>query len=120
MKRKVSICIIFCAVVLSAAGMAFLPGRKQPEETQMTELASEVQETEPAVAANTDNTAVYLYVIKDCDGRVVVYRTETMEVYMETGIRSDQLPEEIRNRLGSGIGFADEESLFDFLESYSS
>lgn len=86
----------------------------------MTEFVSDMQDTEPTVAANTDNTAVYPYIIKDSDGRVVVYRTETMEVYMETGIRTDQLPEEIKNRLDGGIGFADEESLFDFLESYSS
>ena len=39
---------------------------------------------------------------------------------METVIRTDALPEELRDRLAAGIGFFEEPELFDFLESYSS
>lgn len=41
-------------------------------------------------------------------------------VYMETGIRSENLSQKLQKQAENGIGFADEESLFDFLESYSS
>lgn len=85
----------------------------------MTEFA-EVYDTEPVVDAAADNTAVFLYLAKDCDGRVVVYRAQTMELYMETGIRTTSLPQELAGQLADGIGFVDEAGLFDFLESYSS
>lgn len=110
--------IIFTAAVLTAA---LLNGNKntKPEETQMAEIAKE-QTEEPAVAANTDNTAFYLYVIRDNDGRLVVYDAQSMEVYLETGIKTEELSPELKERLTAGIGFEDPESLFDFLESYSS
>ena len=36
------------------------------------------------------------------------------------GIRSENLSQKLQKQAENGIGFADEESLFDFLESYSS
>lgn len=35
-------------------------------------------------------------------------------VYMETGIRSENLSQKLQKQAENGIGFADEESLFDF------
>lgn len=91
----------------------------EPEETQETEFAK-YDDTEPVVDAAAGSAAVYLYLAKDCDGRIVVYRAQTMDVYMETGIRTQGLPPELTDRLTDGIGFVDEAGLFDFLESYSS
>lgn len=86
----------------------------------MAKALPEASDMEPVVVVNTDNPTVFLYVIKDSGGRAIVYHAQSMELYMETGIRTAELPEEVRDRLISGIGFSDEESLFDFLESYSS
>ena len=120
MKRIVSICIIICTL---AASSAVLYREKkplpQPEETQTAEFTI-MPDPEPLVKAAAENTAVFRYLIKDCDGKVVVYTADTMEIYMETGIRTDALPEELRDRLAAGIGFFEEPELFDFLESYSS
>ena len=36
---------------------------------------------------------------------------------METGIRSENLSQKLQKQAENGIGFADEESLFDFLKA---
>mgnify|MGYP006963152846 CR=1 FL=1 len=60
------------------------------------------------------------YIIRTQDSRLVVFLPDGKTVYMETGIRSENLSQKLQKQAENGIGFADEESLFDFLESYSS
>lgn len=125
MRRRVSICIISISIIICAAVLltAVLVSGKREELSEAPGTEEPVQavpDTEPVVVVNTDSPAVFLYIAKDSSGRVTVYRAETMEVYMETGIRTSDLPEQVRERLSTGIGFSDEAGLFDFLESYSS
>ena len=60
------------------------------------------------------------YIIRSQDSRLVVFLPDGKTVYMETGIRSENLSQKLQKQAENGIEFADEESLFDFLESYSS
>ena len=60
------------------------------------------------------------YIIRTQDSRLVVFLPDGKTVYMETRIRSENLSEKMQKQAENGIGFAYEESLFDFLESYSS
>lgn len=121
MKRKISICAAaLTAVLLSAALWSYNRRDLPEEETQLLQAQSETEPVEELAAVNTDNAIRYLYVLRDCDGRVVVYLQESGELFMETGIRTADLPEDVQNRLSEGFGFQNEESLFDFLESYSS
>ena len=41
-------------------------------------------------------------------------------LFMETVILYDELPEEIKQNIETGLPIMDEEQLYDFLESYSS
>lgn len=123
MKRRISICAaVFAVILLGAALYGYWNRAALPEDTQIAQAQPETEPAGDAVAVSTDNTAVFLYVLKDCDGRVAVYLDESGDLFMETGIRTADLPEQVRSRLtaSEGIGFTSEESLFDFLESYSS
>ena len=94
MNQKTGICILLCLVLLLVFGIWY---QKRGVE-------------------NTKNT----YIIRTQDSRLVVFLPDGKTVYMETGIRSENLSQKLQKQAENGIGFADEESLFDFLESYSS
>lgn len=63
------------------------------------------------------STSFYLAVR---DNEVVVYLEDRETIYINTGIELDSLPEEIQEEIIQMIWIEDEESLYDFLEAYSS
>ena len=54
------------------------------------------------------------YIIRTQDSRLVVFLPDGKTVYMETGIRSENLSQKLQKQAENGIGFADEESLLTF------
>lgn len=60
------------------------------------------------------------YALVVADGCLQVYVLETGQLYMETTIAYDLLPEDVREQIDTGKHFDTEEALLEFLESYSS
>ena len=114
MKRRISICIIVFTVSISAAIFWANTDSDTPQESQIGQSVPDTRDTEQTTAVNTGHTIPYPYLLKDLDGNVV------SQNFMETGIRSADLPMDLQQRLKNGIGFESQEELFDFLESYSS
>ncbi len=54
------------------------------------------------------------------DNNLVVYCDDGKTVYMYTNISADTLPEEVQTKVSVGMFVEDEESLYNFLETYSS
>jgi flagellar basal body-associated protein FliL len=119
MNRKTGICIfiIVAAVLLLWAGV--LLRRDSLQNGEMPETESQTQE-EPVVVASASETQTYAYLVREQDETLVVYLSDGETVYMETGIRSARLSDELRRQLAGGIGFWDEKSLFEFLENNAS
>lgn len=67
------------------------------------------------VVLPTDSFYLALY-----DNRVVVLLEDRETVYIETGIRLDELPEEEQEQIINMMYIEDEAALYDFLEAHSS
>jgi len=52
--------------------------------------------------------------------KVVVYLEDRSTIYINTGIALDSLPEKIQMQIMDMLSIPDEETLYDFLETYSS
>lgn len=63
------------------------------------------------------STSFYLAVR---DNEVVVYLEDMETVYINTGIKLETLPETVQMQIIQMLWIADEEELYDFLETYSS
>lgn len=63
------------------------------------------------------STSFYLAVM---DNEVVVYLEDMKTVYINTGIELSSLPEDLQMEVMQMMWIEDEESLYDFLETYSS
>lgn len=119
MNRKISICIlafilVFLCIVLIVVAKN---GKERPISQPQTEQTSEV---EPAVIANTDHIDQFCYIARIVDDRLVIFLSDGQTLYFETDIRAERLSEHVREQAMHGIGFPTEESMYDFLESYSS
>jgi len=62
----------------------------------------------------------YLYFLTVRDGEVKVYRLEDDRIYLNTGIREDELREETHKLLSDGLYIKDKAALFDFLQTVTS
>lgn len=118
MNQKTGICIILCltAVLLFGIWQQKRSSSNNPTETQ---LASETETTIPT-GSYTKESNSFSYIIRTQQKRLVVFEGDGKTVYMETGILAEHLNESLQKQAEHGIGFRDQESLFDFLESYSS
>ena len=118
MKRQMSISIFLAVLVILLAWLYIkFSNEIQPKNETITTENNVLKE--PSVTIN-QTYITYPYYIKDVDGRLVVFLTKTKEIYMETGIENILLPNDVKEKLETGIFFENEEKLYDFLESYSS
>ena len=74
----------------------------------------------PAEYTQTPQPKQTTYALAVADGCLQVYVLETGQLYMETTIAYDLLPEDVRAQIDTGKHFDTEETLLEFLESYSS
>lgn len=117
MNRKLSICIIIFLVALLLFGIWY--GRQLNTKRESTEVPEPVTE-ETTIVANAETLTEYLYIVRDEDGKLVAYLEDGKTVYMETGIRTENLNTELQEKSRRGIGFMTLEDLYSFLENYSS
>ena len=117
MKRRTGICILICVLLILLSGglYAWFSSRNKPLEVQPTE-----QEAQEIALESAMSQEFYAYIVFARDGSFSVYHGDNETFYMETGIITSTLPQEIQKQVKEGIRFQTLEELFDFLESYSS
>ena len=118
MNQKTGICILLCLVLLLVFGIWYQKRGVENTKNTQEQYASETEHT--VLTGTPYKETENAYIIRTQDSRLVVFLPDGKTVYMETGIRSENLSQKLQRQAENGIGFADEESLFDFLESYSS
>lgn len=122
MKKTTGICLfIGCILLLPETLLLSSCAQKDKAVEPPTTLAVDSEETE--MEEFTEIMALkepYMYIVKEQDGFLVVYQSDGTTVEFETNIRTADLEQEVLDRLMEGIGFSDENSLYSFLESYSS
>jgi hypothetical protein len=146
MKRKLGICF-FVACLFAVVGINSMSLRKakdtQPgtEDGKYTSVSMEDDEYAKAgtqTGADGDTEADWetdlevnsivnqnansddKYIIFSEDGILVVYYADRTTVFFNSGVRADALPSDLQDCLPTGISFANEAELYEFLENYSS
>lgn len=121
MNRKLSFCILILLGILLLAGIwVGFSRRENSNETNELPVPQTQADTEITIAASTHTPQEYAYIIRTEDAMLVVYQGDGENVFMQTGIRADRLSKDLQNKAKRGIGFANLEQLYDFLESYAS
>ena len=118
MNRKTGICILVCLVLLLLFGIWYQRRANQNTTHAETETVSQTEETIPTGSPTPAET--YTYIVRMQDHALVVFLNDGQTVYMQTGIRAENLSPDMQKQAENGIGFSSQERLFDFLESYSS
>lgn len=118
MKRQVSVSI-FLAIIVIALTWLYIKFNNEtsPKENVFT-TENDISKEESVTISQEYITCPFY--IKEEDGRLIVYESKTQQIYMETSIEMHLLPEELIEKLDTGIFFQTEGELYDFLESYSS
>jgi hypothetical protein len=146
MKRKLGICF-FVACFLAVIGINSMSLRKARDTQSGTENseyeASGMEDGEYAKAGtknhadgdteadletdlevnsivNQYSNSDDKYIIFSEDGILVVYYADRTTVFFNSGVRADALPTELQECLPTGLSFANEAELYEFLENYSS
>ena len=117
MNQKTGICIILLLAAILIFGICYQKIHIAPEETELVEAETE---SEQSIPTGSSKSQAFTYLVKEEDGNLVVFLADGKTVYMETGIRTEDLSHELSEEARLGIPFTSERSLFDFLESYSS
>lgn len=112
MKRRYGIGILVC--------VAFVCSLYNNSYQQMEEQIRQEQEVQTAPAAAGREEGLYLYVLKEKDGYVCVYKKDAVTLYEATGIQLEELPEELRDEIRAGKRLQGKRELYDFLENYGS
>lgn len=93
---------------------------KKPDELTAQADAMIRPDSEMTSEDATQEANSTTYLLKTVDGYIQVYIVETGELFMETMIAYDLLPEQVQEQIDAGKHFDSEEALFGFLENYSS
>jgi 5'-3' exonuclease len=89
-----------------------------PQETREADAKTDATETESVTSSTAEDG--YSYIILEEDGHLLVYYSDNMTVFFDSGILTKNLPDGIKQELKTGIRFEDEDELYEFLENYSS
>lgn len=119
MKHQISISILLSILILVLAILLVkFSVNKQPDREYISteELAKDKTDS---IITNQEYSS-YLFYVKEDNGRITVYEADRLEIFMQTGIETRYLSEELQERLKAGIYIKTEAELYDFLESYSS
>jgi transcriptional antiterminator len=127
MKHKYSICVLFGLLLICILIAVFSTVEQkrikrqettEPQETLEVEAKPDATETESVTSSKEEGS--YSYIILEEDGHLLVYYSDNMTVFFDSGIPAGNLPESLLAELETGIRFSDEEELYEFLENYSS
>lgn len=118
MKRQVSVSIFLAILVIVLAWLYIkFSNETRPKETT---ISTENEVTKEEAVTISQEYITCPYYIKEADGRLIVFESKHQSIFMETSIETKSLPQEIQEKLETGIFFQTEGELYDFLESYSS
>ena len=118
MKRQVSVSIFLAIVLISLAWLYIkFSNETSPKENVITTENDVSKESSVPMSQEYISCKYYL---KDEQGKLVVYENKNHEIYMETSIEIELLPESLKEELKTGVFFQTDAELYDFLESYSS
>lgn len=120
MNQKTGICIVLCLAFLLMFGIWYQQRTVSQNQDTQTQQAEASQVSMPTAGSPVETPASYLYIVRSDNNRLVVFKQDGATVYMQTGIRTENLTQKLRKQAQTGIGFFTQESLFEFLESYSS
>ena len=118
MNQKTGICILLCLVLLLVFGIWYQKRGVENTKNTQEQYASETEHT--VLTGTPYKETENAYIIRTQDSRLVVFLPDGKTVYMETGIRSENLSQKLQKQAENGIGFADEESLFDLNSHFES
>jgi hypothetical protein len=127
MKHKYSICVLFglfliCILIAVFSTVEQKRIKRQeiaePQQIQEADDIPDATETESVTSSKEEGS--YSYIILEEDGHLLVYYSDNMTVFFDSGIPAGNLPESLLTELETGIRFSDEEELYEFLENYSS
>lgn len=94
--------------------------KEQPEPVPAEEYIAEETVTETELTAPVSQVIDYKYVIVEEGDYLTVYFADRTTVYEYTDIRYSDLDETLRQKIRKGYYISDEQTLFGFLENYSS
>ncbi len=100
-----------------------VPSEIKQQIPEMNEKANpQIQEATQEELQFVEGRVVKLhgYYLKNLDGMVVVYEDDPEQPYLVTDIRVEDLPINLQEEIKDKLEIADEKSLYDFLESYTS
>lgn len=127
MKKVNSIRILCILTVLFLIGFYQIVNLKYTEEEAemiSTEPQIAVEETESEAkeytAVPVSRTLEYKFIIVEESDYLTVYYADQVTVYEYTDIRYSDLPDDVRQKIRKGYCVKDEDTLFGFLENYSS
>lgn len=101
----------------------FVSTPKEKEQVTLQKRESLLKrETEPERLQPAEGRAMksHRYYLKNLGGMVVVYEDNQVQPYLVTDIRVEDLPINLQEKMKEKLEIADEKSLYDFLESYTS
>ena len=116
MKKQYS--ISFFAVSMMCVLLLSFAYRMDYEHMKLEAKDKTAEEDSMATEGNASKAEVYY--LKELNGFVAVYLNDRKTVYEYTTIPLENLPREVAKEVEKGMPIASEESLYSFLEGYSS
>ena len=112
-----SIYLIILALVLISGAYRF--SYEKAKERSLEEQKTETKQ-EQAVAAEGEASKEEGYYLVDINGYIVVYLSDKKTIYEYTDILVDELPVSVQTEIETGKYVEDIQTLYGFLENYSS
>lgn len=122
MKKKYGFAL-FTVVMLCALTIAYQVEYSRVQKLQQEQTAKEVQKEKEENVVSAQGEAVKekeVYYLAELNGYVVVYQEDRNTVYEYTDILVNELPDQIRNEVRSGMKIEGSDKLYGFLENYTS
>lgn len=124
MKNKYGIGFFAAAIiaVITVSGAYELSYQKAKEEAKIRSVKEQAAEPKEETAVKTEGTALKenCFYLMEVNGYIVVYLSDKKTPYEYTDIMYDELPSVLREEIRNGKYIEDAQTLYGFLENYSS
>ena len=114
-----TIALVLMAVVTYGYRAEYRYSQELVEEGEKEQTENSISQ-EKTVSTQGDAQKDELYYLKDLNGYVVVYMNDRTTVYEYTNILISDLPDTYQNEIKNGMIIEGTETLYGFLENYSS
>lgn len=123
MKKRYSIGFFAAAMIaIIAVSSAYQISYEKAKERAREEALTAEHEAEDTPAVTTEGEALKedCYYLMEVNGYVVVYLSDKKTAYEYTSIMIEELPVTLQNEIKNGKYIEDTETLYGFLENYTS